>query len=599
MSTRDEQPRKEITNYETGQRLWKFTRPIGKGSFGAVYLVYGTNPKTRRQEQMCLKEVAVNGDDAKEVVREVDVLKSVDHEHIVRLLGSWCHQDRLCILMEYCEYKSLETMIIKQKPVGALFPKSWVESVFTGVAKALSYLHLKNIVHRDLKTDNVLVDAFHQAKIADFGLSVMDRNNAFMETFAGTPIYMAPEILQEQPYNEKVDIWAFGCIMYNLMALKPPWQPSTRPTARIAPFQQLRVLVTTSSPDFSSFEAHFTGNNMVKAVQAMLCVQPGRRPSAEALERITSIQELSQAAFNASLLARRASDNVACKASPAESQLAAVRLPASDLQSPVVLHEELFERNGAFQGLPPPPPSPTKYDAAFQLEPVIQEAIVVNDYATMIQRTWRASVEKRNECMERKWEEFLQKYPVNANDVAAANRVQRAYNPRLRVLPPKQVPMEAEIQPAAQPRPRLLGPKQLGPKRMPSSPQLHKPPMTQDAAREVMRRSFGRRQQYGRAAAPAAPRAAPAVGQVVGQVVGQPDKVDMNDPDKYGGGQSPRAAPTHVPRNRLDNLAKPRYLQAAPVAPVVPRRVSQKPPLPDAVRGYARVPPADPRPAWL
>lgn len=567
MSTRhDEQPRKEITNYQTGQRLWKFTRPIGKGSFGAVYLVYGTNPKTGQQQEMCLKEVAVNGEDAKEVVREVDVLKSVDHEHIVRLLGSWCHQDRLCILMEYCEYKSLETMIIKQKPVGVLFPKSWVESVFTGVAKALSYLHLKNIVHRDLKTDNVLVDAFHQAKIADFGLSVMDRNHAFMETFAGTPIYMAPEILQEQPYNEKVDIWAFGCIMYNLMALKPPWQPPTRPTARIAPFQQLRVLVTTSSPDFSSFEAHFTGNNMVKAVQAMLCVQPGIRPSAQALERITSIQELSQAAFNASVLARHAPDDVACRAAPAESQN--------------VLHEELFERKGVCEVLPPPPPSPTKHDAAFQLEPVIQEAIVVNDYATVIQRTWRASVERRNECMERKWEEFLQKYPVNANDVAAAKRVQRDYKPRLPVLPPKQVPTEAELQPAPQYRPRLLGPKHFGPKRMPSAPHLQKAPMTHEEAREVVRRSFGRRQPYGRPVAPV-------------------DKVNTNGYDRVCGGQSPRAVPSQLPRNRLDHLAKPRQFLAAPAAPVVPRRVPQKPPLPDAVRGYARNPPAEPRPAWL
>lgn len=92
------------------------------------------------------------------------------------------------------------------------------------IAQGIKYLHDKRILHRDIKAQNILLDEHDNIKIGDMGLGrILGPQSSYANTGVGTPLYFSPEICEEQPYNYKSDIWAFGCLCYELVCLKPPF----------------------------------------------------------------------------------------------------------------------------------------------------------------------------------------------------------------------------------------------------------------------------------------------------------------------------------------------------------------------------------------
>ena len=97
------------------------------------------------------------------------------------------------------------------------------------ICQGLKYLHQKRILHRDIKPRNIFLDAHGNIKIGDMGLGrALGPQSVFAYTGVGTPLYFSPELCQEQPYNQKSDIWAFGCLMYELACLDPPFKASNQ-----------------------------------------------------------------------------------------------------------------------------------------------------------------------------------------------------------------------------------------------------------------------------------------------------------------------------------------------------------------------------------
>ncbi|KAG8218041.1 kinase-like domain-containing protein [Butyriboletus roseoflavus] len=177
--------------------------------------------------------------DRKQIVAEVNILKDLDHEHIVRYHDRYVDRDAgiLYILMEYCGGGDLSGVIKQAQKHNRPVPEDTIWSYFMQILLALQHCHhppnhcsdldgkerRPQILHRDLKPDNVFLDENNSVKLGDFGLSKALPQASFANTYVGTPYYMSPELMQEKAYDSKSDIWSLGCLIYELCALKPPF----------------------------------------------------------------------------------------------------------------------------------------------------------------------------------------------------------------------------------------------------------------------------------------------------------------------------------------------------------------------------------------
>ncbi|RKP16403.1 molecular mechanism For the regulation of protein kinase B Akt By hydrophobic motif phosphorylation, partial [Rozella allomycis CSF55] len=159
------------------------------------------------------------------VLSENRVLQAIDYPFLVKLYSSFQTTDRLYFVMEYVKGGELFFHLGKERK----FKEDRVQFYASQVVLALTYLHSKGVVYRDLKLENLLLDEQGYIKITDFGLckqgiaSEIDRTS----TFCGTPEYLAPEILEEEVYGRSVDWWALGVVIYEMMIGRPPFGPAT------------------------------------------------------------------------------------------------------------------------------------------------------------------------------------------------------------------------------------------------------------------------------------------------------------------------------------------------------------------------------------
>ena len=199
-----------------GNEVFRVDGQIGKGAFGRVYKI--TNSRTSRQ--FVLKVVPFEFCDPaarKTVKGEVDILKlgaTKDHPNIVKYYDSWFRDSTLCILMEYVPNGTLETRILAKRAEKGHFVESEVKHMLEQLLSALRCCHDElNVIHRDIKAGNVLVDRYGTLKLADFGISKqVDVYAQCAATQAGTPLYMPPEMLEGHTSTSKVDGRMLGCL---------------------------------------------------------------------------------------------------------------------------------------------------------------------------------------------------------------------------------------------------------------------------------------------------------------------------------------------------------------------------------------------------
>ncbi|KAJ3681573.1 hypothetical protein LUZ60_016062 [Juncus effusus] len=195
---------------------------IGAGSFGTVHRAdwHGSDVAVK-----ILMEQDFHPDRIKEFLREVAIMKSVRHPNMVLFMGVVTEPPNLSIVTEYLPRGSLYKLLHKSSTREYLDERRRLNMAFD-VAKGMNYLHRHNppIVHRDLKSPNLLVDRKYTVKVCDFGLSrLMGGTYLSSKTLAGTPEWMAPEVLRDEPSNEKSDVYSFGVILWELMTLQQPW----------------------------------------------------------------------------------------------------------------------------------------------------------------------------------------------------------------------------------------------------------------------------------------------------------------------------------------------------------------------------------------
>ena len=197
----------------------KIVRPLGQGSFGRVFLVESNSDGLK----YALKKIDTKFMAASErsaAAREGKILSTVaSHENVVRYHNTWLEKEHtLCLLMELCEGGDLRGFIDRQQqPVADADVRRMALQICAGVA----HLHANRILHRDIKPANIFLSSNNTLKIGDLGVArLLGTHSDFARTLVGTPYYLSPELCEDLPYDEKSDVWAVGCCIYEICQRK-------------------------------------------------------------------------------------------------------------------------------------------------------------------------------------------------------------------------------------------------------------------------------------------------------------------------------------------------------------------------------------------
>ncbi|KAJ1487879.1 kinase-like domain-containing protein, partial [Baffinella frigidus] len=204
---------------------WARGNLIGSGSFGRVYL--GMNLDTGelficKQDlwtQRDPTDLAATGE-AIQLEQEIGLLSTLVHENIVQYLGTE-RNNELSIFLEHMPGGSVADLVERFGKLDEVVIIKYTREVLEG----LMYLHDRGIIHRDIKGQNILVDNRGTCKLADFGASryLQSSDTAANLSFKGTPVFMSPEVIMEQKYSKKSDVWSIGCTLLQMATGNPPF----------------------------------------------------------------------------------------------------------------------------------------------------------------------------------------------------------------------------------------------------------------------------------------------------------------------------------------------------------------------------------------
>ena len=206
-------------------KKYEILSKLGSGSFGSVYLARNkyTNEKVALKQ---IKKSSANLLSDGEITDEIEILKNLDHPDIVRIIESFNTKNSYILITEYCEGGELFDQVKNQ------LSETQIAVIFKQVLSGLAYLHSNNIVHRDLKLENILIHEIEKSKttgedlfnikIIDFGTARIFDKKRNPQSIVGSSYYIAPEVLR-QKYNKECDLWSVGVILYMFIVGHAPF----------------------------------------------------------------------------------------------------------------------------------------------------------------------------------------------------------------------------------------------------------------------------------------------------------------------------------------------------------------------------------------
>ncbi|XP_030533063.1 serine/threonine-protein kinase TIO isoform X1 [Rhodamnia argentea] len=191
---------------------------VGEGSFGKVY----KGRKKYTSQTVAMKFIMKHGKSEKDIHnlrQEIEILRKLKHENIIEMLDAFESPQEFCVVTEFAQGELFEILEDDK-----CLPEEQVQAIAKQLVRALHYLHSNRIIHRDMKPQNILIGAGSVVKLCDFGFArAMSMNTVVLRSIKGTPLYMAPELVREQPYNHTADLWSLGVILYELFVGQPPF----------------------------------------------------------------------------------------------------------------------------------------------------------------------------------------------------------------------------------------------------------------------------------------------------------------------------------------------------------------------------------------
>lgn len=194
---------------------------VGKGTFGNVILVYEKSDpnKTRKALKLIDKQLIRQKDETEHTRNESKVLSITNHPFLIKLHCAFTTSKSLCLVMEFAAGGEIYTHLARCNS----FPISRCRFYGAEIVSAFAYLHSKNIVYRDLKLENLLLDKDGHIKLTDFGLCKILNSEGTTNTFCGTPEYLAPEVIDDNIYGMSVDWWSFGVVLHEMIVGRLPF----------------------------------------------------------------------------------------------------------------------------------------------------------------------------------------------------------------------------------------------------------------------------------------------------------------------------------------------------------------------------------------
>uniref|UniRef100_UPI00398E60C7 serine/threonine-protein kinase 33-like n=1 Tax=Pristiophorus japonicus TaxID=55135 RepID=UPI00398E60C7 len=277
-------PHTRIEDESVIKLFYQFEHDLGKGSFGVVVQATHILTHTKWAIKILSKEKA--GSYAVRMLeREIAILKMVNHEHIIKLGEVYETTKKVYLVIEFCELGELKGILAEKGHLS----ESETKHVISSLASAIFYLHKNDIIHRDLKLENILVKSNDNAddnelklniKVTDFGLSVLKDgagvgSESMLQDTCGTPLYMAPEIINNYDYSKQCDLWSIGIIMYTLLCGQVPFTAATA--------EKLYEEIKKGELDFSHSSLESISESARCVLKGLLIVDPAHRMTASEL----------------------------------------------------------------------------------------------------------------------------------------------------------------------------------------------------------------------------------------------------------------------------------------------------------------------------
>lgn len=242
----------------------------GQGASGVVYLARSLK---RGGLKVAIKQMDLNAQPRKElIVNEILVMKDSQHKNIVNFLEAFLKNSELWVVMEFMEGGSLTDVIENNDNC---LEEDQIAAICQETTKGLKFLHNKHIIHRDIKSDNVLLDLKGNVKITDFGFCAkLSPHKNKRVTMVGTPYWMAPEVVKTKEYDEKVDVWSLGIMTIEMIEGEPPYLNEE-------PLKALFLIATNGTPKLKNPEK--LSLSIKKFLSICLCVDVKYRASTDEL----------------------------------------------------------------------------------------------------------------------------------------------------------------------------------------------------------------------------------------------------------------------------------------------------------------------------
>nr|Q08942.1 RecName: Full=Putative serine/threonine-protein kinase A [Trypanosoma brucei brucei]AAB59252.1 protein kinase [Trypanosoma brucei] len=256
---------------------------VGLGSYGEAYVA-----ESVEDGSLCVAKVMdlskMSQRDKRYAQSEIKCLANCNHPNIIRYIEDHEENDRLLIVMEFADSGNLDEQIkLRGSGDARYFQEHEALFLFLQLCLALDYIHSHKMLHRDIKSANVLLTSTGLVKLGDFGFSHQYEDTVsgvVASTFCGTPYYLAPELWNNKRYNKKADVWSLGVLLYEIMGMKKPFSASNLKGL------MSKVLAGTYAPLPDSFSSEFK-----RVVDGILVADPNDRPSVREIFQIPYINK--------------------------------------------------------------------------------------------------------------------------------------------------------------------------------------------------------------------------------------------------------------------------------------------------------------------